>query len=105
MTKSTSEKENEEEQDEEKTEERALTLENLQQFCNMARAMQPLAKNIDNNTVRAVEFSNRVDRVMPLYKGILQQKKSNENNYPSLMFFQGKNLSYTVSASSRRVSE
>ncbi|XP_064111282.1 tigger transposable element-derived protein 1-like [Macrobrachium nipponense] len=63
MTKSASEEESDEEQDEE-IEEHGLTLENLQQLCNMARAMQRFAQDIDDNLVRAVKFSNRVDGVM-----------------------------------------
>ncbi|XP_072255075.1 tigger transposable element-derived protein 1-like [Pyxicephalus adspersus] len=50
MTKSASEEENKEE-DEEETEKRGLTLENLQQLCNMARAMQQFAQDIDDNMV------------------------------------------------------
>ncbi|XP_061433690.1 uncharacterized protein LOC133359240 isoform X4 [Lethenteron reissneri] len=86
MMKSASEEESEEEQDEE-IEERGLTLENLQQLCNMARAMQRFAQDIDDNMVRAVEFSNRVDGVMSLYKGILQQKKKQRQQLPITMFF------------------
>lgn len=86
MTKSASEEENEEE-DEEETEKRGLTLENLQQLCNMARAMQQFAQDIDDNMVRAVEFSNRVDGVMSLYRGILMEKKKQRQQLPITMFF------------------
>ncbi|XP_066946921.1 tigger transposable element-derived protein 1-like [Macrobrachium rosenbergii] len=88
MTKSASEEESQEEEDEdEDNEERGLTLENLQQLCNMARAMQQFAQEIDDNMFRAVEFRNRVDGVMSLYKGILQQKKKQQQQLPITMFF------------------
>ena len=74
-TKSVSNEENEKEQDKEEIEKHGLTLENLQQLCNMAKTMQRFAQDIDDNMVQAVEFSNRDDEVMSLYRGILLQKK------------------------------
>ena len=86
MTKSVSNEENKKAQVKEEIEERSLTSKNLQQLCNMANTMQRFAQNIDDNMVRAVEFSNRVDGVMSLYCGILLQKKNNDKNYPLQCF-------------------
>ncbi|XP_064109056.1 tigger transposable element-derived protein 1-like [Macrobrachium nipponense] len=60
MTRSASEEE-EEAADDDEPEQRGLTLENLQELCNMARAMQQRAQEIDDNMVRAIKFSNRID--------------------------------------------
>ncbi|KAM9332718.1 tigger transposable element-derived protein 1-like [Pholidichthys leucotaenia] len=59
MTRSASEEEEEAaaaDGDDDEAEERGLTLDNLQELCNMARALQQRAHEIDDNMVRAVEF-------------------------------------------------
>ena len=48
--------------------------------------MQQKAKEIDDNLVRAIEFSNRVDGVMELYKGIFAQMKKQRQQLPITMF-------------------
>ncbi|XP_061680365.1 tigger transposable element-derived protein 1-like [Syngnathoides biaculeatus] len=73
MTKAASEEENSE--DDEETEKRGLTVENLEQLCDMAREMQQFAQDADDNTARAADFRNRVDGVTSLYRRILEQKK------------------------------
>ena len=77
MTRSASEEEEELASDEvnSEVEERGLNLNNLQDFFNMARGHQQRAHEIDDNMVRAVEFSNRIDDVMAVYKSIFVQKK------------------------------
>ena len=62
MTRSASEEEEEPASDE--VEERGLNLENLQDLLNMARGLQQRPQEIDDNMVRAVEFSNRIDGVI-----------------------------------------
>ncbi|KAM9364931.1 tigger transposable element-derived protein 1-like [Pholidichthys leucotaenia] len=89
MTRSASEEEEEAAAaagDDDEAEERGLTLDNLQELCNMARALQQRAQEIDDNMVRAVEFSNRIDGVMALYKGIFAQKKKQRQQLPITMF-------------------
>ncbi|XP_015921938.1 tigger transposable element-derived protein 1-like [Parasteatoda tepidariorum] len=85
MTKFESEEENEEE-DEEETDKRGLTQENLQQLCNMARAMQRFAQDIDHDMVRAVEFSNCVEGVLSLHREILKEKKKQRQQLRITMF-------------------
>ncbi|KAM9385675.1 tigger transposable element-derived protein 1-like [Pholidichthys leucotaenia] len=85
MTRSASEEE-EEAADDDEAEERGLTLDNLQELCNMTRALQQRAQEIDDNMVRAVEFSNRIDGVMALFKGIFAQKKKQRQQLPITMF-------------------
>ncbi|KAM9365930.1 tigger transposable element-derived protein 1-like [Pholidichthys leucotaenia] len=86
MTRSESEEEEEAAAAAAEAEERGLTLDNLQELCNMARALQQRAQEIDDNMVRAVEFSNRIDGVMALYKGIFAQKKKQRQQLPITMF-------------------
>lgn len=57
-----------------------LALENLQQLCNIARAIQKFAKT---SMIIWFELSNCVNDIMFLYKAILQKKKTT-SNYPSL---------------------
>ena len=88
MTRSASEEEEEAaDEGDDEAEERGLTLENMQELFNMVRAVQHKAQEIDDNMVRAVEFSHRIDGVMELYKGIFAQKKKTtvttpHNNVP-----------------------
>ncbi|XP_064104045.1 tigger transposable element-derived protein 1-like [Macrobrachium nipponense] len=88
MIRSASEEEEEaaDDGDDDEPEQRGLTLENLQELCNMARAMQQRAQEIDDNMVRAIEFSNRIDGVMALYKGIFAQMKKQRQQLPITMF-------------------
>ncbi|XP_068241071.1 tigger transposable element-derived protein 1-like [Palaemon carinicauda] len=59
MTKSASEEEDESASDEgDEAEEGGLTLHNLQDLFNVAKDLQKRAKEMDDNMVRAVEFSN-----------------------------------------------
>lgn len=86
MTTSASEEEEERaEEEDEEVEERGLTLQNLQELCNIARTLQQKAQEIDDNMVRAVEFSNRIEGVMALYKSIFAQKKKHQQ-LPITMF-------------------
>ena len=48
--------------------------------------------------VRAVEFSNRVDGVMSLYKDIFLQKKKQRQQLPITMFFSKVDTLVTLSA-------
>ena len=76
MTRSASEEEEESASDEgDQAEERGLTLHNLQDLFNIAKGLQKRAQEVDDNMVRAVEFSNRIDDVMAVYKSIFVQKK------------------------------
>ncbi|XP_064089935.1 tigger transposable element-derived protein 1-like [Macrobrachium nipponense] len=84
MTRSASEEE-EEADDDDEPEQRGLTLDNLQELCNMARAMQR-AQEIDDNMVRAIEFSNSIDGVMALYKSIFAQMEKQHQQLPITMF-------------------
>ncbi|XP_067132450.1 tigger transposable element-derived protein 1-like [Centruroides vittatus] len=88
MTRSASEEEEEvsDDGDDNEAEERGLTLENLQELCNIARTLQQRAQEIDDNMVRAIEFSNRIDGVMALYKGIFAQKKKQRSQLLITMF-------------------
>ncbi|XP_064103313.1 tigger transposable element-derived protein 1-like [Macrobrachium nipponense] len=88
MTRSVSEEEEEaaDDGDDDQPEQRGLTLENLQELCNMARAMQQRAQEIDDIMVRAIEFSNHIDGDMALYKGIFAQMKKQRQQLPITMF-------------------
>ena len=78
MSRSPSEQEEEPASDKvDEVEERGLNRKNLQDLFNMARSLQQRAQEIDDNMVRAVEFSNGIDDVMAVYKSIFIQKKSN----------------------------
>ena len=103
MTKSASEEEEEVATDEEE-EERGLTLDNLQELFNMARNLQHRAQEIDHNMVRAVEFSNRIDGVMALYKGVFTQMKKQRSQLPITMFLVHRKPPTATSTSSRRAS-
>ena len=60
----------------------------------------------DDNMVQTVDFRNRVDGVMSLYRGNLKEKKIQRQPLPITMFLSKvKPPGSTVSASSRRVSE
>ncbi|XP_068250196.1 tigger transposable element-derived protein 1-like [Palaemon carinicauda] len=109
MTRSAS-KEEEEAADvgNDEAEERGLTLDNLQELCNKAWAMQQRAQEIDDNIVRAIEFSNRIDGVMALYKRIFAQMKKRQQ-LPIMMslvhrkpFAEASNTSPAASPASHR---
>ena len=51
----------------------------------MTRGSQQRAQEIDDNMVRAVEFSNRIDDVMAVYKSIFVQKKKQRSQFPITM--------------------
>ncbi|XP_068506439.1 tigger transposable element-derived protein 1 isoform X9 [Syngnathus scovelli] len=84
MTRSMSKKEEEVagDSDDNEAEERGLTLANLQELCNIAQTLQQRAQEIDDMVI-AVEFSNRIDGVMELYKKIFALKKKTTLNSPS----------------------
>ena len=87
MTRSASEEEEESASDEgDQAEERGLTLHNLQDLFNIAKGLQKRAQEVDDNMVRAVEFSNRIDDVMAVYKSIFVQKKKQRSQLPITMF-------------------
>ena len=87
MTKSASEEEEDVADDgDDSEEERGLTLANLQLLCNTARTLQQTAQEIDDDMVRAIEFCNRIDEVMALYKDIFDQKKKQRSQLPITMF-------------------
>ena len=52
----------------------------------MTRGLQLRVQEIDDNMVRAVEFSNRIDDVMAVYKSIFVQKKKQRSHLPITMF-------------------
>ena len=85
MTKSASEEE-EEAADDDEGQHHGLSLNNLQELCNIARTLQQKAKDIDENMVRAIEFCNRIDGVMEPYKGIFAQMKKQRQQLPITMF-------------------
>lgn len=87
MTRSASEEEEESASDEgDQAEERGLTLHNLQDLFNIAKGLQKRAEEVDDNVIRAVEFSNRIDDVMAVYKSIFVQKKKQRSQLPITMF-------------------
>ena len=87
MTRSASEEEEECASDEgDQAEERGLTLHNLQDLFNIAKGLQKRAQEVDNNMVRAVEFSYCIDDVMAVYKSIFVQKKKQRSQLPITMF-------------------
>lgn len=47
---------------------------NLQNFFSNAKGLQKKARKVDDNVVRAIEFNNRIDDVMAVYKSIFTQK-------------------------------
>ena len=75
MTRSVSEEEESSSDEGDQAEERGLTLHNLQDLFNIAKGLQKRAQEQDDNMVRAVEFNNRIDDVMAVYKSIFVQKK------------------------------
>ena len=86
MTISTSEEEEEPVSDKgDEVKERGLDLEILQDLFNMARGLQQRTQEINDNVVRAVEFSNRIDDVMTVYKSILVQKIKQRSQLPITM--------------------
>ena len=86
MTRLTSEEEEEPVSDEgDEVKERGLNLEILQDLLNMARGLLQRAQEINDNVVRAVEFSNRIDDVIAVYKSILVQKKKQRSQLPITM--------------------
>lgn len=64
MTKSASEEEDEPTEEDEEDEESGLTLANLHGLCAMGRAIQQRAQEINDDMVRAVEFSNQIEGIM-----------------------------------------
>lgn len=86
MTKSASEEEVELTEEEEEDEESGLTLANLHGLCAMGRAIQQRAHDIDDDMVRAVEFSNRIEAIIQTYKDILARKKKQRRQLPITMF-------------------
>ena len=70
LTKSASEEEEEAADNGDEEEECGLTLENLQELFNMVHDVKKKAQEIDDNMVRAIEFCNRIDGDMELYKSI-----------------------------------
>ena len=86
MTKSASEEEDDENPQEEEIEERGLTLEGLQDMCNVAKDLQRRAQEMDDDMTRAVHFSNLIDGAMTAYKKILAQKKKERQQLPITMF-------------------
>ena len=75
MTKLASEEENDENPQEEEIEECGLTLEGLQDMCNVAKDLQRWAQEMDDDMTRAMYFSNLIDGAMTAYKKILAEKK------------------------------
>lgn len=86
MTKSASEVEGELTEEEKEDEESGLTLANLHGLCAMGLAIQQRAHEIDDDMVRAVEFSNRIEAIIQTYKDILAQKKKQRQQLPITMF-------------------
>ena len=59
-------------------------------ICNtssiLPKASKKRVQEVDDNMVRAVEFSNRVDDVMAVYKSIFIQKKKQRSQLPITVF-------------------
>ncbi|KAK7081068.1 Thrombospondin type 1 domain [Halocaridina rubra] len=91
MSKSASEEEEEEQPEEtqEEVEEPGLTLERLAAMYNMAKELQQLLQEHDDNMVRSVTC-NIIDDAMTPYKTIFAQKKKQRQQLPITMFFSRK---------------
>ena len=51
--------------------------EDLEELTKSAKGLQQRAQEIDDNMIRAVEFSNHIDDVMAVYKSIFVEKRKN----------------------------